>query len=134
MKGFFLIIALLFFTACSALKMCDEINYKQLDSMIENKADFVLYVGSDGCLKCREYKLTLNTVIEKYNLDVKYINMSKLSKKERELFSSKLSVSKTPVTLFIDNGKEKDVYNRINGNAKYSKIVAKFKENDYIKG
>lgn len=134
MKGIILIVVLFLFTACSVVKICDEINYKQLDSMIDNKEDFVLFIGSDGCLNCREYKMTLNRVIERYNLDVKYINISKLSKKEKEFLNSRFSFSKTPVTLFIKSGKEKDVYNRINGNAKYSKIVSKFKENDYIKG
>lgn len=134
MKGMLLIVVLILISACSVVKVCDEINYKQLDSMVSNKEDFILFVGADDCHDCNKYKTTLNKVIDKYNLDIKYINISKLSKKDKNTFISKFSISKTPVTLFIYDGKEKDVYNRINGNAKYSKIVLKLKENDYIKG
>jgi len=77
--------------------------------------------------------VTLNEVISDYNIDVKYIDLSKLSDEEESILISNFSITGTPTTVFMTKGKEEDNYNRIVGNAKYSKIVYKLKENGYIK-
>lgn len=134
MKKIILLIITVFLVGCSSLKTYDEISFKDLNNMLDKKNSFALFIGSSDCVHCSEYKVTLNRVIEKYNLDVKYIDLSKLSEKESGDISSKFPISGTPTTVFIDGGVEKDTYNRINGNVRYSKIVEKFKKNGYIKG
>ena len=131
-KIFFLFIILLL-SGCNSLGTYDEISYKEMNKMINDKEDFVLFIGSETCSACSTYKVTLNRVIKKYGVDVKYIDISKLSEKEHSELIANYPISGTPTTIFIKNGIEKDTYNRIDGSVKFSKIVEKLKENGYIK-
>lgn len=126
-------ICLLLLAGCSIVKTYDEISYKQFNYMLNKKQSFVLFIGSTECEACSKYKVTLNKVISKYNLDIKYIDLAKLSEKNKGELISKFPISGTPTTIFIEKGKEKDTYNRIDGNVKYSKIIQKLKDNKYIK-
>lgn len=120
-------------TACGN-KTYDEISYKQLNEMLENKESFILFIGSSTCSACAVYRETLNEVINEYNVDVKYIDLHALSDEDNVAVTNLFPISGTPTTVFITNGEEKDTYNRISGNVAKSKIVEKLKENDYIKG
>ena len=133
MKKILLLIVIFLISGCGALKTYDEISYKKLNSMLDKKEDFILFIGSSTCSACSSYKITLNKVVKKYGVDIKYIDLSKLSDKEKGNVTSKFPISGTPATLFIENGDEKDTYNRIDGNVRYSKIIEKLKENVYIK-
>ncbi len=128
-----LLVVIFFLVACSTIKTYDEIGYKEISKMLDKKESFVLFIGSSDCPACDSYKGTLNEVIAKYNVDIKYIDLSKLSDKEESEITSKFPITGTPTTIFIEKGKEKDTYNRINGSVKYSKVVKKLKENKYIK-
>lgn len=134
MKKILVVICLFFLAGCGTVKTYNEISYKEFKNMIDKKNDFVLFIGSSTCSACKEYKATLNEVIKDYNLDIKYIDLSKLSDKQSSEFSSNFPISGTPTTLFIEDGVENDTYNRIVGNVRYSKIVEKLKNNNYIKG
>ena len=124
---------IIFISGCSAFKAYDEISYKKLNSMLNKKENFILFIGSSTCSACSSYKITLNKVVKKYGVDIKYIDLSKLSAKEKGAVTGKFPISGTPATLFIVKGEEKDTYNRIDGNVRYSKIVEKLKENGYVK-
>lgn len=133
MKKILLIIMIIFISGCSALKTYDEINYKRLNKMLDKKENFILFIGSSTCSACSSYKITLNKVVKKYGVDIKYIDLSKLSEKEKGDVTAKFPISGTPATIFIEKGVEKDTYNRIDGNVRYSKIIEKLKENGYVK-
>ena len=133
MKKIFLLVMIIFISGCSALKTYDEISYKKLNSTLDKKENFILFIGSSTCSACSSYKITLNKVVKKYGVDIKYIDLSKLSSKEKGDVTAKFPISGTPATLFIEKGEEKDTYNRIDGNVRYSKIVEKLKENGYVK-
>lgn len=124
---------IIFISGCSALKTYDEISYKELNNMLDKKENFILFIGSSTCSACSSYKITLNEVIKKYGVDIKYIDLSKLSDKEKGSVTAKFPISGTPATIFIEKGVEKDTYNRIDGNVRYSKIVKKLEENGYVK-
>ena len=126
-------LGILFLTGCSGPKTYDEISYSDLTKMLDDKEDFVLFIGSETCSACSAYKITVNKIVEKYGVDIKYLDISKLSDEENSELSSNFAFSGTPTTIFVTDGKEKDTYNRIDGNAKYSKTVEKLKENAYIK-
>lgn len=121
---------------CLLLAGCNrtyhEIDYKTYKQMIEEKQSFILFIGSSECSHCRDYKVTLNKVIKKYNVEVFYLDLAKLTEKEDNEFNSKISFSGTPTTIFIKNGKEESHYNRIVGAVDYDEIVKKFKDNKYI--
>ena len=133
MKKLLLVILIIFISGCSALKTYDEISYKKLNNMLNKKESFILFIGSSTCSACSSYKVTLNQVVKKYGVDIKYIDLSKLSSKEKGDVTARFPISGTPATIFIEKGVEKDTYNRIDGNVRYSKIVKKLKENGYVK-
>lgn len=130
-KILILFITLFMFTACGN-KTYDEISYDELNKMLEDKQDFILFIGSDTCSACNAYKGTLNDVIEEYGTDVKYIDLASLSEAQESSLISKFPITGTPTTVFITNGEEEDTHNRIVGSAKKSEIVEEFKDNGYI--
>ena len=121
-------------TGCGTPKTYDEISYNELNNMLKDKDSFILFIGSSTCSACARYEVTLNDVIEEYGTDVKYIDLSKLSETDESALVSEFPISGTPTTVFIKKGEEESTYNRIEGAAKKSKIIDKFKENGYIKG
>ena len=134
MKKILLLLFVILLGACSTIRTYDEISYSKFKKMINNKESFIIFIGSTDCSACDSYKRTVNDVISKYNVDIKYIDLAKLSEKDESELTSKFPITGTPTTIFIEKGKEKDTYNRIVGSVKYSKIISKLKENKYIKG
>ena len=114
-------------------KTYDEITYDDLNSMLEDKESFVLFIGSATCTHCDAYKVTINKVIEDYDVDIKYIDISKLSHSEVSSLQAKFPFSGTPTTVFVEKGEEESTFNRIEGEASYSEVVDALKENEYIK-
>ena len=74
-----LIPLLLIISGCGA-KTYDEITYDDLNNMLDDKESFVLFIGSATCTHCDAYKVTLNKVIEEYNVDIKYLDISKIKR------------------------------------------------------
>ena len=101
--------------------------------MLEDKESFVLFIGSATCTHCDAYKVTINKVIEDYDVDIKYIDISKLSDSEVSSLQAKFPFSGTPTTVFVEKGEEESTFNRIEGEASYSEVVDALKENEYIK-
>ena len=130
--GLTIVLTTVFLTGCSP-KTYNEISYQDLTDMLNNKEDFVLVIGSETCSACQSFRPTMEKVIKKYNLDIKYIDISKLSEEDESELVSKFAFSGTPTTIFITNGKEENTHNRIVGNEKYSKVVEKLTKNGYIK-
>lgn len=128
--GLTTIIAIFALTGCGGPKTYDEITYDELNKMINNKEDFVLMIGAESCSACNSYKIALNKIIEKYKIDIKYIDNDKLSEDEYANLQSNFYFTSTPTTVFVENGKEKE---RMVGNKKYSETVKKLKQNKYIK-
>lgn len=120
-------------TGCGGPTTYDEISYIELKDMLDDKESFALMLGSETCSACSSFKPTLNKVIKEYGIDVKYLDVSKLSEDESSELQSNFAFSGTPTTVFVTKGKEKSTYDRIDGNQRYSKVVKKFKENGYIK-
>lgn len=120
-------------TGCGGPKTYDEISYTELQSKLDNNEEFILFIGAETCSACSAYKYGLNKVIEKYHVDVKYIDIDKISESELADLKSLAYFSGTPTTVFIKNGQEDKDKKRINGNVKYSKIVSILEENGYIK-
>ena len=119
----------------------EEITFSDYTSMIQNKESFILFVGSRTCNKCAEFKITLEEVIENYNIDFKYIDIVNLNNDERIAFSSSVKFDGTPTTVFIEEGLDNsctlfscDTTKRIEGALSYQKTIEILKNNGYIKG
>lgn len=137
-KRFFvfgLIIMMMFMvTACKKkITTYEEITYSQFQEKIKNKESFILFVGSSTCSACDRYKVTLNEIIEDYQVKIYYIDISKFDVTQQSEFLTVINFNSTPTTVFITDGEEKTVYNRIVGALSYSKIEAKLEKAGYIK-
>lgn len=120
-------------TGCGGPKTYEEISYTELKEKLNNNEEFILFIGAETCSACSAYKIGLNKVIEKYHVDIKYIDIDKISDTELADLKSLAYFSGTPTTVFIKNGAEDKDKKRIDGNVKYSKIVSVLEENGYIK-
>lgn len=110
-----------------------EIDYRTMMDKFDQKEDFILFIGSEDCNHCSLYKVTLEEVIKKYHMDIFYIDISKLSKEEKSKLISYVNYSGTPTTAFIKKGEETSIYDRIDGNQPYDKVVEKLRKQGYIK-
>ena len=108
-----------------------EINYKEITKKLDNKEDFILIVSQTTCSHCASYKPKVAQIVEEYGINAYYIDYDKLSNTEE--FLEKLNLNgATPMTLFYENGKEKSVLNRIEGDISSKFIKEKFKKMGFI--
>ena len=127
---------ILVFTGCSKgnLSGYHEISYKEYAKMIENKESFPLVIGSSTCSACSVFKPTMESFIKKYQVDVRYIDLSKLSEEEKNKLGSDLNFQSTPTTIFFEDGKQTSVYYRIVGSETMTSVVESYKRMGYIGG
>lgn len=128
------LVSLFFITGCGNKKLTsyDEISYGEYLELIEDKKTFSLVVGSSTCSACSLYKNTMEKFIEKYQVNVKYIDITKLSEEEYSLFRSEINFTSTPTTIFIEKGQHTSVYDRIVGAETFSKVVSAYSKMGYI--
>lgn len=111
----------------------NNIKVNTLVQKIKNKEDLVLLISQTTCSHCANYKPKLEKVANKYKIDVYYIDVDLLTDEEVKTFESYISFDgSTPVTIFLKNGEETTVANRINGDASTEKIEKKLKSNGFI--
>ncbi|MDD3341787.1 MAG: thioredoxin domain-containing protein [Bacilli bacterium] len=130
-KLLLLFVPFLFLLGCTKTTY-KEISMKELNTMIDTKESFALFIGATSCSHCDTYKGTLKKVIKDYDVEVYYIDIDNLSADENSTLKSIASYTGTPTTVFIENGKEKSAYSRIIGDRDYDYIVNKFKASEYI--
>ena len=109
-----------------------KLKYDEVIEKIENKDDFVLLISQTTCTHCISYKPKLEEVANEYKINIYFIDVDLLDNEERDKFSSYINYSSTPVTVFLKNGVESTVANRINGDASKDKIEKKLKSNGFI--
>ena len=109
-----------------------EIKYSDVIKKIENKDSFVLLLSQTTCSHCMDYKPKLAKVAKKYKLEVYYLETDLLDEKTHDELNSYFSFSGTPTTIFVIDGEEKTVANRISGDVSEQKIINKLKSNGFI--
>lgn len=127
------IICLLLITGCGQSKYLKEINYKKYKELINNKESFILEIMRTDCSACQDFKPKLVSVINKYKIEVKYINTDHLSKKDLDKLYEETGIDGTPTVIFYTKGEEETKASRINGSVSEEKLISKFKANSYIK-
>lgn len=129
---FICFICLFVIVGCSNSKL-DKISYDEFNKLLEDKESFVLYIGSTTCHNCKSFSPKFEEVIDEYDIDdVKYVEIDKFSDEDKDSFNKTINVSGTPTVVFIEDGEEKSMTNRINGNVDKDKIISRFKSNGYI--
>ena len=135
MKKILIIVLTLLTLTLTGCKSTDlkEISYDDLAIKIENKDSFVLYVGSSSCSHCANFKPILEKVINKYNLEVYYINMANLSEAKYNAVMKKIDGEGTPTTVYIEKGVTK-TSPRIEGEREYEDTLEFFKDLNLVRG
>ena len=132
----FLVMVLFIFLVCGCgsrkLTTYTEISYQDYINMMENKESFPLVIGSATCSACSMFKGTMESFISKYQVNVRYIDISKLEENDYNLLMSEVNFSSTPTTIFIKDGKQTSVYYRIVGAESLSNVVSAYKKQGYI--
>ena len=110
------------------------LNYKQVQSKIKNKDSFILVVSASTCSHCAEYKPKLIKIAKEYKINIYYIDYDlESSKDQKEFLSNNKLNGSTPITLFIQKGKQTSIFDRLEGDVSKEKAVEKFKKLGFIK-
>lgn len=127
------VMGIFFLVGCgNKITTVDEIDYEEYSTMIENKEDFILYLGSASCSHCSDFKPVLEKVIKEYQIDVKYVDVSLLDNKQYAILQNKTKLQGTPTVVFVENGIVQTSPKMV-GALSYDKIVKIFEESGYIK-
>lgn len=134
-KNILLVIALfLLLTGCSNSNdsYLKSISYKEFKTMCENKETFFVEIVQDGCSYCQAFTPKLKEVLDEYKVTGYQLNLSYMTEEEDIEFSKEFEITGTPNTIFITEGKELSILQRIVGNPAKQKIISKLKNNGYI--
>lgn len=108
------------------------LTYDELTNHLDNHSTFPLLVTQATCGNCVRFKPVLNKVLSDHNLITYEIDLLSLSTEEYNSFLEKFRVTGTPTLIFVEEGTEKSLSNRIVGNVPEKQVVEKFKELNYI--
>ena len=132
-KILLLIILVLFCSSCNQNSKLENLSYNDLEKKLNNNDTFFFVVIKDGCQHCEGFVPKVKEVLEEYDIAGYTVNYSNLSEEENEKFYNEFQVDSTPTTIFIKNGKEISLLQRITGNVSKEKLIDKLKINEYIK-
>ena len=108
-----------------------SVSYSEINKKIDNKDSFMLVVSQSTCSHCASYKPKLIQVAKENYIDIYYIDYDQDKNGEKFLEKFDLDGS-TPITLFIKDGKEDSVLNRLEGDSTKSKVIEKKKKMGFI--
>lgn len=131
-KMVFILLLVLFCSSCNSSNL-KSLSYSELNKKLNNNETFFFVVIKDGCPHCEKYVPKVEEVLDEYNITGYTINYSDLSKKDDDEFYNKFGIDSTPTTVFIKEGKEISIMQRITGNVSKEKLISKLKINEYIK-
>jgi len=115
-------------------KYLKKISYQEVINKFDNKEDFILYVGQEGCSACKLFNPNFIKVIDKNKVTVYYLDLSTIKNDEYNNLQNYILITGTPTVVFITDGEEESVNNRItNGSVSTTYIYDKLKVNGYIK-
>lgn len=111
-----------------------EVTVKDLQEKVKNKDTFVLVFTQTTCGHCAQFKPKMAHVLAQNDLYGYEIVIDKLSNQEKAELKdiANIGESGTPTTVFIKNGQEEKISDRLNGNTDESAIVNKLKQNGFI--
>ena len=111
-----------------------KLNYNQIKEKINNKEDFILIVSRSTCSHCASYKPKVEQIAKDYKITVYYTDYDEEKKDNQKKLLETLHLDgSTPMTLFINNGKETSILRRLEGDVEKDKIIERMKEMKFIK-
>ena len=132
-KNIIIVFLVLFmFSGCGKTNLV-KLSYNEFKNKLNNKDSFFIEIVQDGCSHCAEFTPKLKEVLNDYDVKGYQLNLTYLDEDDYEDFGNSYSISGTPTIIFITNGQETSLLQRINGNVSVDKLVSKLKSNGYIK-
>ena len=124
---------MMLFVGCSSkLSTYTTISLDEVYEKLGQKDSFILTIGSASCSHCASFKPKMETVIKLHQVEVFYIDVSKLSEDDYKEFIQRMNFTGTPTTIFFEDGKETAMSNRIEGDKDIEVIEAKMRKMGYI--
>ena len=128
-----LLIALLVISSMNSIGKLSELTYNEIKEKNNKKEDYILIVSRSDCSHCMEYKPKVEQVAKENKITVYYIDYDSENEKTQEKFLKEFKLDgSTPMTLFIKEGKEVSILNRLEGDVDKDKIINKFKKMKFI--
>ncbi len=126
---------LILFTGCeqNSNGYLKDLSFKELQNKIDNKEEFFFVVTQDGCSHCENFLPVLEKVLNEYKVVGYNLNTTNMSEDENKKFDELFDVGGTPTTIFIKDGTEVSLLQRINGETTDTKLIQRLKNNGYIK-
>ncbi len=106
-----------------------EVNYQELQEIINKDEKSIIFVGRNDCGHCLSYKPIVEKVAKNNNLKVYYINTNKVaeeSKENSEALWTFFDTDATPTTAIVGSGK---LIAREIGSLKEQQLLAFLKAN-----
>jgi predicted bacteriocin transport accessory protein len=130
-----LLFAILIFSGCSKSNdsYLKDLSFNELKEKLNNKDEFFFVVTQDGCSHCESFIPVLESTLNKEKIVGYNFNLSKLSEDDNKKFEELFKIDGTPTTIFIKDGQEISILQRIYGEASEEQIIQKLKNNGYIK-
>lgn len=128
-----IICMILLLSGCrSKITTYEQIDYNTYTEKKSQKEDYILYLGSSSCSHCQNFKPVLESIIEEYQLQIFYVDISTLTEKEYAVLKNDTKLQGTPTVVFVEEGVVK-TSPKIIGEVDYGTAVSKFEESGYIK-
>lgn len=109
-----------------------NLDIEMLKNKIDNHESFVLIISRDDCSHCIAYLPVVNKVGKQYGITFYDISQTDLSNDDLTYLRNIANISGTPTTVFIIDGEEKNIDNRLKGEVKEYRLVEKLKAMGYI--
>ena len=110
-----------------------HINMEDYREMVKDKKDFVLIISQLGCSHCEKFLPIASKVAKDNKITVYDLNITSLSSEDQKTIVNTYNATGTPTIIFLKNGKEKDMTERLTGSVSEEKFEAKLKDLGYIK-
>lgn len=110
-----------------------KVSYEEIVDMVDNKDSFILVVSQSTCSHCATYRPKLINIADDYGIDIYYIDYDTESESVQKKFLKEFNLSgATPTTMFIKDGKEASMLNRLEGDLSEDKVIQKFEKMGFI--
>ena len=109
-----------------------EITFPELEEKIANKETFFFVITQTTCGHCEEYLPNLKSVLRKHKVTGYELVLDKMKTSEIAKLKDIASTRGTPMTIFIENGKEKNTSTRLEGSRPPHEIEDRLRKQHYI--
>lgn len=112
----------------------NKIDYAKYDEVINSEEEQIVVIAQTGCTYCESAKPVLNSMAEKYDLDINWLNITDLSEEEQTNIMNSLDIFSedfgTPLVMIVKNKKVVDSTTGFESQEQYENF---FKKNGFIK-